>query len=306
MKNDNESDGRRNFLKLSLLAGGATIAGLGFAEAAPPKKVSGEKVKVLTADGRLLEVDAELVTHHAAEDAAMMNIREGVPGRKFVMVIDLARCGNERKCIEGCQKMHNVLPPVEWIKVHRMQDTPLTGPYWFPQPCYQCDNPPCTKVCPVDATFKRTDGIVGIDSTRCIGCKFCMAACPYSARSFNFGRPEQEQYDKTHELKDPCCDTRASTVGTVAKCDFCPDHAAKGKLPSCVTECPNGVIFYGDELEDTVTNGEETFRLKELLKKRAAYRQFEELGTKPRVYYLPPVNRQFPFEEDTEKHNVKE
>lgn len=311
MKDENSNNDRRKFLKFGLLAGGATLAALGLQKnlmGETPKAETGEKVKVMTADGKLVEVDSSLVKHHAAEiDLTEDQVREGVKGRKFVMVIDLARCANERKCIEGCQKMHNTLPPIEYIKVKKMQDAELTAPYWFPQPCYQCDNPPCTKVCPVDATFKRTDGIVGIDSDRCIGCKFCMAACPYSARTFNFGRPEQVKNNEKNPCdSDHCCTTKSSTVGTVSKCDFCPSHAAKGELPKCVTECPNGTIFFGDENEDTVTNGEETFRLKELLKSRAAYRQFEELGTKPRVYYLPPVKRQFPFEDATEKHNQQE
>jgi molybdopterin-containing oxidoreductase family iron-sulfur binding subunit len=293
------------------MAGGTSLAsGIGLTSNVSAKIINrGKKVKVLTADGRLVEVDSSLVSHHAAEEISLTeeNIREGIEGRKFVMVIDLARCGNERKCVEGCQKMHNLLPPVEYIHVKRMQDTELTAPYWFPQPCYHCDNPPCTKVCPVDATFKRSDGIVAVDNDRCIGCKFCMAACPYSARTFNFGRPQQVEYDKKHKCEeDNCCHTKASTVGTVYKCDFCPGAASRGKLPTCVTECPNGVLFFGDENEDTVTNGEETFRLKELLKTRAAYRQFEELGTKPRVYYLPPDKRQFPFEEATEVHNQDE
>ena len=311
MKNEQEDSTRRKFLIFGLLAGGATLAGLGLQQKlagdAPPP--TGKKVKVLTADGKLVEVDSSLVTHHAADtNLTESQIREGIAGRKFVMVIDLARCANERKCVEGCQKMHNTLPPIEYLKVKRMQDADLTAPYWFPQMCYHCDNPPCTKVCPVDATFKRSDGIVAVDSDRCIGCKFCMAACPYSARSFNFGRPEQVEYNEKHPCNEgeSCCSTKSSTVGTVSKCDFCPSHAAKGELPACVSECPNGTIFFGDELEDTVTNGEETFRLKELLRSRAGYRQFEELGTKPRVYYLPPVKRQFPFEEAKEKHNTEE
>lgn len=311
MKNEQEDSNRRKFLKFGLLAGGATIAGLALQQKllGDSPDTSGKKVKVLTAEGKLMEVDSSLVTHHAAEEAELTEsqIREGIAGRKFVMVIDLARCANERKCVEGCQKMHNTLPPIEYIKVKRMQDAELTAPYWFPQPCYHCDNPPCTKVCPVDATFKRSDGIVAVESDRCIGCKFCMAACPYSARSFNFGRPEQVEFNEKHPMGDDnCCSTKSSTVGTVSKCDFCPGSAVKGELPACVTECPNGTIFFGDENEDTVSNGEETFRLKELLTSRAGYRQFEELGTKPRVYYLPPVKRQFPFEEAKEVHNKEE
>lgn len=309
MKNEHQDQNRRNFLKLGLLAGAATVAGV-----AAKKGLSAEEsdtVKVMTADGKVMEVDKSTVNHPAEEALAKHNVREGVPGRRWIMVIDLARCANERACVEGCQKMHGTLPPVEYLKVKRMQDSELGAPYWFPTLCYQCDNPPCTKVCPVDATFKRSDGIVGVDSERCIGCKFCMAACPYSARSFNFGRPEQVAYsDSTttagEYCDDHCCTTKNYMVGTVSKCDFCPESSAKGELPSCVSECPNGVLFFGDEMEDAVTNGTETFRLSELLRKRAGYRQFEELGTKPRVYYLPPVNRQFPFEEATEAHNTEE
>ena len=97
-----------------------------------------------------------------------------------------------------------------------------------------------------------------------------------------------------------------SKMGTVEKCDFCPDMARKGELPDCVTSCPNGTIFFGDANEDTVTNGEDTFRLSELIRDRAGYRFLEELGTEPRVYYLPPVERNFPFEKDTVIHNTTE
>ncbi|MCF8253245.1 MAG: 4Fe-4S dicluster domain-containing protein [Bacteroidia bacterium] len=309
MKNEKEDSNRRNFLKLGLLAGTATLTGLGVKNTlfANAKEETGEKVKVLTVDGKVVEVDSSLVAHPSEEKLSQFNVREGIPGKKFIMVIDLARCANARKCVEGCQSMHGMLPPIEYIKVKKMQDSELAAPYWFPQTCYQCDNPPCTKVCPVDATFKRSDGIVGIDSDRCIGCKFCMAACPYSARTFNFGRPEQQAFSEEHAHDaDKCCTTKSSQEGTVSKCDFCPESSSKGILPSCVTECPNGTIFFGDELEDAVTNGEETFRLSELLTKRAGYRQFEELGTKPRVYYLPPVERNFPFEDATEVFNQQE
>src|ERR1043166_6934511 len=152
---------RREMLRLGLLAGGAALTGGGISRLlGDPGKTEGAKVKVLTADGKLIEVP-EKQTKSCCDGE--FKIREGVPGKKFVMVIDLARCGNKRTCIEACQKMHNVLPPIEYIKVKRMQDSELARPYWFPQLCYQCDNPPCTKVCPVDATFKRSDGIVAVD-----------------------------------------------------------------------------------------------------------------------------------------------
>jgi Fe-S-cluster-containing dehydrogenase component len=223
---------------------------------------------------------------------ATAGARQGVPGRKWVMVIDLAKCDGCGKCITACSKMHFVPPDRQWIKVLRMQESEKTAPYFFPQPCYHCDNPPCTKVCPVDATFKRSDGVVLIDNERCIGCRFCMAACPYGARSFNWGEPE----NPPAALLQPYSPEQGfpRRIGTVEKCDFCPDMAEKGMLPACTASCPMNAIYYGDENEDAVTNSSgETVRLSQLLLDRSGYRHMEELGTKPRVYYLPPKNRMF-------------
>jgi molybdopterin-containing oxidoreductase family iron-sulfur binding subunit len=226
------------------------------------------------------------------------SVRQGVPGRKWLMVIDLAKCDGCGKCMQACSKMHFVPKDRQWIKVLRMQESEETAPYFFPQPCYHCDNPPCTKVCPVDATFKRDDGIVLIDNERCIGCRFCMAACPYGARSFNWSRPHEspealaEPYSPEHGFP--------RRVGTVEKCDFCPDMAQMGMLPGCVGGCPMGAMYYGDENEDAVTNAQgETLRLSQLLMDRSGYRHLDDLGTKPRVYYLPPANRQFAAPTDT-------
>jgi len=315
-KNNKEGSQRRNFLKYGLLAGGATLAGFGiqkklFADTIPD---SGQKVKVLTADGKLVEVDSHHMKHHMAESTiSNIQAREGIEGKKFVMVIDLARCANARKCVDGCQKMHHKRPPVEWIKVKKMQDASDTAPYWMAQPCFHCDNPPCTKVCPVDATFKRKDGVVLIDNDRCIGCRFCMAACPYNARVFNWGKNWGKGEDSTaspNACTTTCNNSIESSLqdkmGTVSKCDFCVDMARQSKLPDCVTNCPNGTLFFGDANEDVVTNGEDTFRLSELIRDRAGYRYLEELGTEPRVYYLPAVQRNFPFEEDKEVHNATE
>lgn len=282
---------RREFLQKGMLASAATIAGLG--ACSPKLDETGEKMKMLTTDGALVEVDQSAVKKVSQDPVPRVDARKGIPGKKFVMVIDLSRCRNARKCISKCQEMHFLPPEDEWIKVFLMQDSSDTAPYWFPKPCFHCNQPPCVKVCPVGATYKRSDGLVLIDNERCIGCKFCMTACPYSSRVFRWKDPEYDE--ETSKRKYSPETSVPSLVGTVGKCDFCPDMARKGKLPDCVTGCPNGVIFFGDKNEDIVTNGTETFRFSELIHDRAGYHFMAELGTEPNVYYLPPVERMFDY-----------
>jgi len=273
---------RREFVKTGLLVFGAVALG----------RVAGSSV--FAAESHEEAVKAT----HALTGAAA---RVGVPGRKWIMAIDLAKCDGCGKCSEACSKMHFIPPTREWIKVLKIKDSDKTAPYYFPQPCFQCDNPPCTKVCPVDATFKRQDGVVLIDNDRCIGCRLCMAACPYNVRSFNWEITEEaaEAHGATYSPEHGF----PRKVGTVEKCDFCPDMAAAGKLPACAHICPMGAIYYGDENEDAVTSGlGETVRLSKLLKDRAGYRQMEELGTKPRVYYLPPKDRMYSAPGEARQH----
>ena len=204
------------------------------------------------------------------------------------MVVDLAKCKNARKCMTACQNAHQLKPEMHHINVLEMNDPVRKTSYYMPKTCQHCDNPPCVSVCPVDATFKRQDGIVLIDNERCIGCRFCVAACPYSARTFNWTEPKDAEefaevtYDM--ELNVP------QKKGTVTKCAFSADRLREGKLPYCVSACPNGVYYFGDSNEDLVTNGttRKTVRLSELLEENAAYTLMPELGTKPSVYYLPP------------------
>jgi len=125
-----------------------------------------------------------------------------------------------------------------------------------------------------------------------------MAACPYSTRVFNWEDPHLPE-QLAHEAYSPETSV-PQKKGTVGKCDFCPDMVRMGELPHCVSACPNGVFFFGDMNEDTVSNGAETFRFSQLIKDKAGYRLMEDLGTKPSVYYLPPVNRNFPFESGLE------
>lgn len=308
-KNKESSDSRRSFFRkfgvigASAIAGGAAVySGLKYEESKP----NHDMVKVLTADNKLVEVPRDQIKNVKLDVARLTKLgREGLPGRRFVMVIDLAKCRNARKCIQACQGAHHLRPYEYHINTLTMQESENTAPYYMPKPCQQCDNPPCVSVCPVDATFKRQDGIVLIDNERCIGCRFCVAACPYSARMFHWEEPmlvEGDQgKDYNIELNVP------QKKGTVSKCLFSADRLREGKLPYCVSSCPNGVYYFGDENQDAVTNGttKETHRLSELLSVNGGYHLMPELGTKPRVYYLPPKNRLFEMNEEDKPKNEK-
>ena len=303
-----EKSGRRNFLKLGLLAGGAAVTGMGLKAIA--QEDNGEKVNVKTADGKVVEVDSGNITdaHSCGSHVSMDEAREGIPGKKFVMVVDLSLCRNALKCQESCNKNHYITGDNAWLKVYKMQEEKDTAPYWMPMMCQHCDEPACVTVCPVDATFKRRDGIVLIDNERCIGCRFCMAACPYGTRVFNWSEPKQEF---TMENGNPFTPEYSpehaglpSQIGTVDKCDFCPHMIRQEEMPHCVTSCPNDVFLFGDKYEDVVTNGSgESFRLSTLLKDKSGYRMMDGLGTQPSVYYLPPVERSDAFEDGLEQYN---
>lgn len=305
---------RREFmdqgLKAALLGAVATGALKSLNSCSSPKKDGEETVELMTTDGDVIEVPASHLQEMTTLKGDDYNVREGYPNRKFVMVVDLARCKNAKKCMTSCNKNHFVTGDNAWLKVYKMQESEETAPYWQPTMCMHCDKPACVKVCPVDATFKRRDGLVLIDNERCIGCRFCMAACPYSTRVFNWEEPEQGetsevflQMEMEHPHYSPDFAGMPSRKGTVDKCDFCPHMVDKNELPHCVTACPNGVFFFGDAYEDTVTNGDETFRLKKLLENRAGYRLLDHLGTEPSVYYLPPSNRLVDFQEGLENYD---
>lgn len=297
---------RRNFLKFSLAIGAGTLAGAGIMASINEASADNNEdtVKLLTPDGKLVKVDSTKLTVITDEqkeelfDEQQERGREGMTGKKWVMVIDLSKCRNARACIAACQSAHHLKPEQYHINTLAMQDAEHTQPYFMPKPCFHCDNPPCTKVCPVDATFKRSDGIVLIDNERCIGCRFCIAACPYSARAFNWLEPKKVEGDENAvydvELNVP------QKRGTITKCLWSADRLRKGQLPYCVSSCPNGVYWFGDRNEDAVTNGttKETVRFSQLIRDNAGYTYLEELGTKPQVYYLPAKNRLFEFQLD--------
>jgi len=287
---------------LGMITGAAGLAaGTGLLEScARVAGTEGGKIKLLTSSRELVEVDISQLTPSQKPSLTenQKRGREGLEGKSWVLVVDLSKCRNARKCMDACQKHHQLRPEQHHLNVLQMQTTEHTAPYYMPKHCQHCDNPPCTKVCPVNATFKRKDGIVLIDNERCIGCRFCISACPYSARVFNWQEPrDAENYvGVTYNIEANVPQKK----GTISKCLFSADRLRDGELPTCVAACPNGTYWFGDRNEDAVTNGttKETVSFSKLVRDNGGYTLMEELGTKPRVYYLPPKNRTFPFQGD--------
>lgn len=224
--------------------------------------------------------------------------------RKFWygMVIDLKRCVNCKACTVAC-KLENKTPPgVAYNPVieEEIGEFPYVQRRWFPKPCFHCENPPCTPVCPVSATYKREqDGIVIVDYDKCIGCRYCITACPYGARYFDFGEnypAEETDYGKisSPEFQGKYGLRRdgKSPIGNVRKCTFCLHFQdAEGRYtrpPACGEICMAKAIHFGDVASDSKGSciAHEDCNLKQLLVERKWLRLKEELGTEPSVYYV--------------------
>jgi molybdopterin-containing oxidoreductase family iron-sulfur binding subunit len=212
--------------------------------------------------------------------------------KRWAMVIDLKKCHHAdgcHDCIDACHLTHNVpdfddpKDEIKWIwkepfhNAFHDQDHPFLtdeikhGPALLL--CNHCDNPPCTRVCPTQATWKREeDGIVMMDWHRCIGCRYCVAACPYGSRSFNWRDPRPHIDEIRTEYP-----TRAR--GVVEKCTFCDERLARGQMPACVEACEENAIVFGD-LEDPDSE------VRKILGEKFSIRRKPELGTRPEVYYL--------------------
>lgn len=211
--------------------------------------------------------------------------------KRWAMVIDMQKCIQEKgcdKCITACNKTHNVpvmqdrAHEVKWIWKEPFEDVFIAQANEYTETalrhkpvlvmCNHCDNPPCVRVCPTQATWKREDGIVMMDWHRCIGCRYCVAACPYGSRSFNWMDP------RTHlTVLNPDFPTRSK--GVVEKCTFCEERLAKGQIPACVESCPEKAMVFGN-LDDP--NSE----VRQLLRNRYTIRRKPELGTGPEIYYI--------------------
>jgi len=217
-------------------------------------------------------------------------------GKRWGMVIDVGACIGCRQCTYGCKEENNIpnVPtPMQWIETFEMDqnepitrlnsvpssqsktsyiDSPIPGKWYLPTQCLHCEDPPCVKLCPTGATFKSEDGIVEMNYDKCIGCRQCMAGCPYNARSFNWDKPQIPQEDINSLVP-------VRPIGVVEKCTFCQHRVREGLLPKCVEVCPVGARHFGD-LNDPRSSPSK------LIETYISSILLEEMNTNPKLLYI--------------------
>lgn len=220
--------------------------------------------------------------------------------RRWVMVIDLRKCIGCHACTIACVAENKLPPGVVYRPVLEEEygTYPNVGRRFTPRPCMQCENPPCTPVCPTKATYVNEDGVVVVDYDQCIGCRACLTACPYAARTSDFGltynqdlpmadgmivgRVDAERYERVanFEYSEPReRQGHESPIGNARKCHFCLHRVKVGELPACVTSCIGRATLFGDANDPSSL-------VSEMIGQPNVMRLKEELGTEPKVYYL--------------------
>jgi len=218
-----------------------------------------------------------------------------IDGVLFGYALDISRCIGCRKCVYACVDENNQSrdPQLHWITVLQMdkghgidlqhsdayydpETVPQEDKFYMPVQCQQCENPPCVKVCPVEATWKEKDGIVIVDYDWCLGCRCCITACPYGARHFNWKKPSlpsDQLNPETHYLGN-----RPRPQGVVEKCTFCIQRTRKGRYPACVEVCPVGARKFGNLLDPKS-------EIRYILANKRVFILKEELNTQPKFFY---------------------
>ncbi len=217
------------------------------------------------------------------------------PGVMFGYAFNISKCQGFRNCVAACISENNLDrgAGTQYIRIFELEDgggidldhadatfqhqVPAEGHFYLGTQCFQCGNPPCVEVCPVGATWQEPDGIVVIDYDWCIGCRYCMAACPYWARRFNWGAPQvpaEEVNPVQHYLGN-----RARKTGVVEKCTFCIQRTRAGRLPACAEACPTGARVFGNVLDPDS-------EIRWVLEHKQVFRLKEELNTEPRFWYF--------------------
>jgi Fe-S-cluster-containing dehydrogenase component len=292
---------RRTALKLA----GATLGAAAFARALAPLRAWSADLtldqflarhyKELTPEdlGAVLRGLEAKTEREYGRTVSIRDIR-AVEGVEFGYALNLSVCIGCRKCAEACHKEnnHDRSTNNSYIRVLEMEQgsfdmekgnttydhaVPAPGKYYMPVQCQQCDNAPCVKVCPVQATWKEPDGIVVVDYDWCIGCRYCEAACPYHARRFNWKKPEVPADEINPD--QGYLSNRIRPAGVVEKCTFCLHRTREGRLPACLEACPTGARVFGNLLDPDS-------EIRWVLENKRVFVLKEELGTRPRFFYF--------------------
>jgi Fe-S-cluster-containing dehydrogenase component len=295
---------------LHVLFGGA-VAGAGAMSACSPVSTESDEAreaKVLAWREHIKGNYRHMTEEERAETIARLErlaqIRTGAnvtiqstgaqPGVVFGYAFNISKCKGFRSCVEACINENNLdrKAGTQYIRIFEMEngvvdldeadatfehDVPAEGHFYLGTQCFQCANPPCVRVCPVGATWQEPDGITVIDYDWCIGCRYCMAACPYWARRFNWAAPEvpaEAMNPNQHYLGN-----RARKMGVVEKCTFCIHRSRQGRLPACVEACPTGARVFGNLLDPDS-------EIRWVLANKRIFRLKEDLKTEPRFWYF--------------------
>lgn len=295
---------RRHFLSgsLAILSGAAALG----AAASPLRQVDTEDLptveeflqkhyKEMTPDDKAQvfeRIREEVSRRHGV--SAHLSDPQPCDGIEFVYGLNISRCVGCRRCVHACVQENNQSrqPEIQYIRVLEMErgsidvetsdhyydrtDLPHPHKYYMPVQCHQCAKPPCVKVCPVEATWQEPDGIVVIDYDWCIGCRYCIAACPYWARRFNFAPPQIPEGQLNPEMA--YLSNRPRTRGVTEKCTFCLQRTRVGRLPACLEVCPTGSRKFGNVLDP---DSEVAY----ILRFKRIYVFKEDVGTIPRFFY---------------------
>ena len=254
----------------------------------------------------LARIEADVRRRFELDDGEAFSVRDIKPkdGVEFVYALNLSRCIGCRRCVHACVQENNQgrpasdgadgggSPEVQYIRVLEMPKGTLdleqgdhhydrpTVPdrdhFYLPVQCHQCDDAPCVKVCPVEATWTEDDGITVVDYDWCIGCRYCEAACPYWARRFNFTEPKVPKDELNRETA--YLSNRPRPSGVIEKCTFCLHRTREGRMPACLEACPVGARKFGNVLDPTS-------EVAAILKDKRVFVLKEELGTLPRFFY---------------------
>jgi Fe-S-cluster-containing dehydrogenase component len=289
---------RRTFLKGAALGLAGTALPLSKADASFWESFFQKHYKEMN-DAEIKQVLGRLEREYEEKykKAIKVGNQKAMPGVIFGYGLDLSRCIGCRRCVYACVEENNQSrdPQIHWISVLRFkkgekwvdlvesekyynpEKVPEEGYFYMPVQCQQCKNPPCVRVCPTQATWEEPDGIVVIDYNWCIGCRYCMAACPYGARHFNWTDPglkSGEINPQMHYLGN-----RLRYKGVVEKCTFCIQRTRNGRYPVCVEACPVGARKFGNLLDP---NSE----IRYAIEHKRVFRLKEDLNTYPNFYYF--------------------